>query len=88
MQVNFVVMNKVGGMLQRVDYVRKVRLPELAVSTALIGDVLLLWSHALLPVYCCRCLHAWCLLTTTGVLQYGFAVMCILKNEKGEFPIR
>ena len=24
-QVNFVVMNKVGGMLQRVDYVRKVR---------------------------------------------------------------
>jgi elongation factor 1-gamma len=40
--VNFVVMNKVGGMLQRVDYVRK----------------------------------------------YGFAVMCILKNEKGEFPIR
>jgi elongation factor 1-gamma len=40
--VNFVVMNKVGGMLQRVDYVRK----------------------------------------------YAFAVMCILKNEKGEFPIR
>jgi elongation factor 1-gamma len=35
-------MNKVGGMLQRVDYVRK----------------------------------------------YAFAVMCILKNEKGEFPIR
>lgn len=26
LQVNFVVMNKVGGMLQRVDYVRKVRL--------------------------------------------------------------
>jgi elongation factor 1-gamma len=40
--VNFIVMNKVGGFLQRIDYVRK----------------------------------------------YAFGVMCILKNEKGEFPIR
>jgi hypothetical protein len=88
MQVNFVVMNKVGGMLQRVDYVRKVRLPKLSAIAALIGDVLLLWSHALLPESCCRCVNAWCLLTAAGVLQYGFAVMCILKNEKGEFPIR
>lgn len=29
LQVNFVVMNKVGGMLQRVDYVRKVCIPAI-----------------------------------------------------------
>ena len=40
--VNYQVMNKVGGFLQRIDYVRK----------------------------------------------YAFGVMCILKNDKGEFPIR
>ena len=40
--VNFVVMNKVGGFLQRIDYARK----------------------------------------------YAFGAMCILKDDKGQFPIR
>ncbi|KAK9834888.1 hypothetical protein WJX81_006700 [Elliptochloris bilobata] len=40
--VNYIVMNKVGGFLQRIDYVRK----------------------------------------------YAFGVMCILKDDKGQFPIR
>lgn len=40
--VNYQVMNKVGGFLQRIDYIRK----------------------------------------------YAFGVMCILKNDQGQFPIR
>ena len=54
----------------------------------LVWDVLLLLSHAVLLVHRCWSMSASTLLTATHVLQYGFAVMCILKNEKGEFPIR
>lgn len=65
LQVNFVVMNKVGGMLQRVDYVRKVRLPKLSLlSLAWMSDVPMHLSHPLLLVSCCRCMMfcAYCIL--------------------------
>lgn len=76
-------MNKVGGMLQRVDYVRKVCIPT---------NYRALCS---LPVAAVSCGSAardlFCLVPAHGIRlppQYAFAVMCILKNEKGEFPIR
>ncbi len=76
-------MNKVGGMLQRVDYVRKVCIPAIYRALCAYRWLLSSCGNAARDLFC--------LVPAHGIRlppQYAFAVMCILKNEKGEFPIR